>query len=120
MQNTYRSLIGLTLAVATTGLWAGGPAARVGDTTATGGEIVTGEPTVLIGGLPAARVTDTTTSTLVIPGVPPTPCHVGTIKTGSSTVLIGGLPAAHDGSQIQLDCGLSDTVVQGDPTVLIN
>jgi uncharacterized Zn-binding protein involved in type VI secretion len=120
MQNTYKILIGLTLAVATTCLWAGGPAARVGDTTATGGAIVTGEPTVLIGGLPAARITDTTTSPLVLPGIPPIPCVGGPILTGSPTVLIGGLPAAHLGSLISLECGFPDFVVQGDPTVLIN
>jgi uncharacterized Zn-binding protein involved in type VI secretion len=120
MQKTYRILTALALCVTATGLWAGGPSARAGDTTVTGGQIVTGEPTVLVGGLPAARVTDKTTSPLVIPGIPPVDCLNGTIATGSSTVLIGGLPAAYDGSRIDLDCGQPDAVVQGDPTVLIN
>lgn len=124
MQNIYRILISLTLAVTTSGAWAGGPAARLGDATATGGAITTGLPTVLIGGSPAARVTDRTTSPLVIPItiIPPTsiPCVGGPIITGSPTVLIGNLPAAHLGSQIKLECGLPDSVVAGSPTVIIN
>jgi uncharacterized Zn-binding protein involved in type VI secretion len=54
--------------------------------------IVTGEPTVLIGGLPAARVTDTTVP-CILPGcVPAGPGMI--IPPCGVTVLIGGLPAA--------------------------
>ena len=120
MQNIYRIFIGLTLAATITGAWAGSPAARLSDGTATGGAITSGFPTVMIGGLPAARVTDTVTSPYVIPGLIPIPCPVGTIVTGSPTVLIGKLPAAHIGSHAQLVCGHQDQVITGSPTVLIN
>jgi uncharacterized Zn-binding protein involved in type VI secretion len=56
--------------------------------------IVTGCPTVLIGGKPAARVSDTS-APCVLPGcVPGAP---GMIAKGSTTVFIGGLPAARVG-----------------------
>lgn len=121
MQNIYRIFIGLTMAATITGAWAAGfPAARLGDGTSTGGVIVKGEPTVLIGNLPAARVTDTVTSSYLIPGIPPRPCPVGTIVTGSPTVLIGNLPAARLGSNVQYDCGHQDQVINGSPNVTIN
>ena len=65
----------------------GKPAARLGDTTAHGGVIVVGYPTVLIGGQPAACVADMHTCPLVNGVVP----HVGgpILPPGGVTVLIG-------------------------------
>lgn len=92
------------------------PAARLGDPTAHGGVIVTGFPTVLIGGQPAARVTDMQTCPLVTALVP----HVGGPITGpgSPTVLIGGLPAARMGDMHQC-VGPPGTIAFGFPTVLV-
>ena len=68
-----------------------GPAARVGDTTATGDTITgPGVPTVLIGGMPAAVVGD------MVSGA----ACVGAIMMGSLTVMIMGRPAATIGSQV--------------------
>ena len=68
-----------------------GPAARVGDTTATGDAITgPGVPTVLIGGMPAAVVGD------VVSGA----ACVGAIMMGSFTVMIMSRPAATIGSQV--------------------
>ena len=53
--------------------------------------IISGAPTVLIGGQPAARVTDTTTP-CTLPGCVPN--GPGMIAKGSATVMIAGLPAA--------------------------
>jgi uncharacterized Zn-binding protein involved in type VI secretion len=94
----------------------GRPAARLGDQTAHGGVIVLGLPTVLIGGLPAARVGDMHTCPLVTGVVP----HVGgpVMPPGGVTVLIGGQPAARMGDL--LTCvGPPDTIIKGEPTVLI-
>jgi uncharacterized Zn-binding protein involved in type VI secretion len=61
------------------------PAARLGDTTATGDTITgPGAPTVLIEGVPASVMGD------IVSG----PACVGTIAVGSPTVLIMGRPAA--------------------------
>jgi len=94
----------------------GKPAARLGDLTAHGGAIVVGFPTVLIGGQPAARVGDMHTCPLVNGLVP----HVGgpVIPPGGVTVLIGGMPAARLGD-IATCVGPPDTIVKGEPTVLI-
>lgn len=91
------------------------PAARIGDIHTcpaangpvphVGGPILTGFPTVLIGGMPAARVTDLATCV----GPP------AMIVKGSATVFIGGLPAARMGDQT-VHGGI---VVTGCPTVLI-
>lgn len=91
------------------------PAARMGDTTAHGGTIVVGAPNVLIGGMPAARLTDMHVCPMVTGLVP----HVGgPIALGSATVLIGGMPAARMGDM--LTCvGPPDTIMAGEPTVLI-
>ncbi len=56
--------------------------------------IISGSPTVLIGGMPAARVSDTTVPCMLIPCVPAGP---GMIAMGSFKVLIGGMPAARMG-----------------------
>lgn len=95
------------------------PAARMGDTTAHGGAIVAGFPTVLIGGQPAARISDMHTCPMQTPGVPPIP-HVGgpILPPGGATVLIGGLPAARMGD-MAVCTGPPDSIVKGCPTVII-
>lgn len=91
------------------------PAARLGDSTAHGGTIVVGLPTVLIGGQPAARVGDMHVCPLVTGVVP----HVGgPIIMGSATVLIGGVPAARVGDQATCT-GPPDVIIMGCTTVLI-
>jgi len=92
------------------------PAARIGDMHTcpmvnpgpvphVGGPIVTGLPTVMIGGMPAARVSD-----MCICTGPP-----DTIVKGSATVMIGNMPAARIGDQT----AHGGVVVMGYPTVLI-
>lgn len=62
------------------------PAARLGDSTAHGGSITVGCPTVMIGGAPAARVGDMHVCPMW-DGMKP---HVGgPISMGSATVTIG-------------------------------
>ena len=96
----------------------GNPAARMGDTTAHGGTIVAGAPTVLIGGVPAARANDMHVCPLVNPGTPPPP-HVGQqILIGSPTVLICGQMAARMGDQVMCS-GPPDVIAMGCFTVLI-
>ncbi len=92
------------------------PAARMGDNTAHGGVIVKGEPTVLIGNQPAARVSDMHTCPMVTGVVP----HVGgpILPPGSTTVLINMLPAARMGDMATCT-GPPDTIIKGEPTVLI-
>lgn len=94
----------------------GRPAARMGDSTAHGGVITVGFPTVLIGGQPAARVGDMHTCPM-FDGPKP---HVGgpIMPPGSVTVLIGGVPAARLGDQATC-AGPPDAIVAGCPTVLI-
>lgn len=95
------------------------PAARMGDTTAHGGSIVAGCPTVLIGGQPAARIGDMHVCPMVTPGTPPVP-HVGgpILPPGVPTVLIGGQPAAVVGGMC-VCVGPPDSIVMGCMTVLI-
>jgi len=97
----------------------GKPAARMGDPTAHGGVIMTGFPTVLIGGMPAARLTDMHTCPFVTPAVPPIP-HVGGPISGPGvpTVLIGGMPAACLGD-MAVCVGPPSTIIMGCPTVMI-
>jgi uncharacterized Zn-binding protein involved in type VI secretion len=96
----------------------GKPAARLGDTTAHGGTIMAGAPTVLIGGMPAARMGDMHVCPLLNPGVPPPP-HVGQpITLGCPTVLICGQMAARMGDMAAC-AGPPDSIVAGCPTVLI-
>ena len=90
----------------------------MGDTTAHGGLIVVGAPTVLIGGTPAARVGDQHTCPMVNPGTPPPPHVGGPIVMGSATVMICGAPAARMGDMCQCS-GPPDSIVGGCPTVLI-
>ncbi len=97
----------------------GKPAARMGDPTAHGGTIVSGFPTVLIGGMPAARLTDMHVCPFITPAVPPIP-HVGGPITGPGvpTVLIGGMPAACVGD-MAVCVGPPATILMGCLTVLI-
>lgn len=82
------------------------PAARFGDMTTHGGAIVTGEPTVLIGGRVAARKGDSHLCPKADAGVP----HVGgSITSSSRTVLIGGKPAARFGDM----CGCPSAGASG-------
>lgn len=92
------------------------PAARVGDTTAHGGVIVAGLPSVLINGAPAARVSDMHTCPAITGMVP----HVGgpILAPGASTVLIGGLPAARS-ADLASCAGPPDAVSSGSPNVNI-
>lgn len=94
----------------------GRPAARITDTTAHGGLLVMGAPTVLIGKLPASRVSDMHACPMVTGVVP----HVGgpVLPPGGVTVLICGLPAARVGD-IATCVGPPDTIVKGEFTVLV-
>lgn len=94
------------------------PAARQGDPTNHGGTVVTGSPTVMIGGQPAARVDDMATCPVVPPQPGPPPHIGGPILTGSLTVRIGGRPAARVGDSIA-ENGAVSTIANGAPTVRI-
>jgi len=96
----------------------GKPAARLGDSTAHGGVITVGCPTVLIGGAPAARVGDMHVCPMLNPGTPPPPHVGGPISLGSAGVMIGGMPAARMGDMATCS-GPPDSIVMGCPTVLI-
>ena len=91
------------------------PAARVGDTTASGDAITgPGVPNVLIWGQPAAVVGD------LVSGAACT----GSIVMGSPTVLISGRPAARMTSQVAganpiTGVPVSTVVLMGAPTVMI-
>jgi len=97
----------------------GQPAARIGDSTAHGGVITVGCPTVLIGGMPAARMGDMHTCPMQTPAAPSPIPHVGgPIAKGSATVLIGNMPAARMGDMATCT-GPPDSIVVGCMTVLI-
>ncbi len=96
----------------------GKPAARLGDSTAHGGTIILGCPTVLIGGMPAARIGDMHVCPMMTPGVPPIPHVGGPVSLGSTGVLIGGMPAARVGDML-VCVGPPDTIAMGCMTVLI-
>jgi uncharacterized Zn-binding protein involved in type VI secretion len=96
----------------------GTPACRISDNTAHGGVIVTGFPTVLIGGLPAARIGDNHTCPMVTPGVPPVPHVGGPFVMGSPTVLVGEMPQSRVTDQL-VCVGPPDVAVMGEPTVLV-
>src|SRR5688572_17916222 len=69
----------------------GKPAARMGDTTAHGGTVVLGNPTLLIGKMPAAALGDMHVCPMCNGPVP----HVGgAITLGSMGVLLGKKPGA--------------------------
>jgi uncharacterized Zn-binding protein involved in type VI secretion len=91
------------------------PAARLGDTTAHGGVIVVGFPTVLIGNRPAARIGDMHACPMVTGVVP----HVGgPLVMGAFTVLVGGMPQSRV-SDTLVCVGPPDVVVAGENTVLV-
>ena len=93
----------------------GKPAARLGDLTAHGGAVTSGNPTVLVGGQPAATMGDLHVCPLCSPGP-----HVGgPVLLGAPTVLIGGRPAARVGDQCVCAAPAPDVIVSGCPTVLI-
>lgn len=93
-------------------------AARMGDQTSHGTPLSPGPGSVnvLIGGKPAWRVAaDFHTCPLVTVLVP----HVGgVVAMGSATVLINNLPAARQGDMI-VESGPPNSIVLGEPTVLI-
>jgi uncharacterized Zn-binding protein involved in type VI secretion len=94
----------------------GQPAARAGDSTAHGGVIAAGAPTVFIGKMPAARLGDPHVCPMINPGPVP---HVGMpIAKGSMGVNICGMPAARVGD-IAPCSGPPDTIAMGCPTVNI-
>lgn len=85
--------------------------------------IITGAPTVLIGGLAAARVTDISTPCM-LPGC--VPAGPGMIAKGSATVLITSLPAArvndmtsHVTCVAPIPSPVGKVLPPGCPTVLI-
>lgn len=96
------------------------PAARRGDSTATGDMVIgPGVPNVFIGGMSAATVSDKVIGPVLNAGP-------GTITTGSATVFIGGLPAARLTSTVLGNTStpggpvpISTIIVAGCPTVLI-
>lgn len=93
------------------------PAARTTDSTSHGTPLSgPGSPNVFIGGLPAYRaLTDVHACPLTTGTVP----HVGgVVQPGSSTVFINNMPAARLGDTI-VESGPPNTIVAGDPTVLI-
>ena len=95
------------------------PAARMGDSTAHGGVITVGDPTVLIGNQPAARMGDMHTCPMTTPAGPVQIPHVGgPITMGCPTVLIGNQPAARMGDMATCT-GPPDTIAMGYPTVII-
>ena len=114
------SLVALAIIVLAAGsAYAQAPAARIGDPTSHGGAVITGSPTVIIGGQPAARVLDTASCPVVPPPPSGLPPHVGgPITTGSSTVFVGGRPAARAGDTI-IETGATSVITTGAPTVLI-
>lgn len=93
----------------------GMPACRISDTTAHGGIVVLGYPTVLIGMLPASRITDMHTCPMVTGVVP----HVGgPFIMGSPTVIVGMMPQSRVTDQ--LTCvGPPDVAMLGEMTVLV-
>ena len=93
------------------------PAARTLDATAHGTPLTGGgSPDVLIGGKPAWRATADVHACPLTSGPDP---HVGgAVQGGSPTVLINGLPAARMGDTI-VESGPPNTIVAGEPTVLI-
>ncbi len=94
------------------------PAARLGDMTSHGTPLSPGpgSPNVLIGGMPAWRITDFHTCPMLTPV--PSPHVGGMVVMGSTTVLINGIPAVRMGDTI-VEAGPPNTIVSGEPTVLI-
>lgn len=96
----------------------GQPAARLGDQTSHGTPLAPGPGSVnvLIGNKPAWRATADFHACPLVDGLKP---HVGgLVAVGSTSVLIGGLPAARQGDQI-VEAGAPNSILLGEPTVLI-
>ena len=95
----------------------GKPSARITDSCAHGGKVVTGKTNVIIGGKPAARIGDKHVCPAVCPGPAP---HVGgpILPPCAVNVIIGGRPAARIGDKATCACAI-DSIVSGEPTVLI-
>ena len=96
----------------------GQPAARLGDQTSHGTPLALGPGSVnvLIGNKPAWRATADFHTCPLVDGVKP---HVGgVVAVGSTTVLIGGLPAARQGDQV-VEASAPNSILLGEPTVLI-
>lgn len=91
------------------------PVARISDSTAHGGVILAGEPTVLAGNKPVARVSDMHTCPMVTGVVP----HVGgpILPPGCPTVLVANLPVARIGD-MAVCTGPPDAILTGEFTVL--
>jgi uncharacterized Zn-binding protein involved in type VI secretion len=93
------------------------PAARMGDLTSHGTPLSPGpgSANVLIGGKPAWRaMSDMHTC----PAATPNPHVGGVVAMGSTTVLINSLPAVRLGDSIT-ETGPPNTILLGEPTVLI-
>jgi uncharacterized Zn-binding protein involved in type VI secretion len=91
------------------------PAARIGDSTASGDTIAgPGNPTVMIGSKPASIMGDQVVGSVC----------TGSIVDGSVTVQIGGVPAARVTSNcVGVSSGgsaSSASIAVGEPTVLIS
>ncbi len=91
------------------------PACRISDTTAHGGIVTVGYPTVMIGHLPASRIGDLHTCPMVTGVVP----HVGgPFILGSPTVIVGMMPQSRVTDQL-ICVGPPDVALKGEPTVLV-
>lgn len=90
-------------------------AARIMDTTAHGGMVTVGYPTVIIGNMPAARIGDLHTCPMANGPVP----HVGgPFVLGAFNVLVGMMPQSRV-TDMLICVGPPDTLVQGCPTVVV-
>lgn len=85
--------------------------------------IITGQPTVMIGGMPAATLTSQTVPCILAGCVPGGP---GMVALGSATVLIGSMPAARVGDMTShvacvapIPAPTGKILPPGCPTVLI-
>ncbi|MFK7695878.1 PAAR domain-containing protein [Paenibacillus sp. HJGM_3] len=74
-----------------------------------------GSPNVLIGGKPAWRAAS---DMHTCPAATPNPHVGGVVAMGSATVLINSLPAVRLGDVIT-ESGPPNTILMGDPTVMI-
>ena len=93
----------------------GMPACRITDSTAHGGIVVLGFPTVLIGYMPASRIGDMHICPTVTGVVP----HVGgPFVLGSFTVLVGNMPQSRV-TDMLVCVGPPDVAIMGEPTVLV-
>lgn len=93
-------------------------AARMGDPTSHGTPLSPGpgSSNVLIGGKPAWRAATDFHACPLVTGIVP---HVGGIVAmGSTTVFINNLPAARQGDMI-VESGPPNSIMMGEPTVMI-